>query len=65
MTRSDLIIINKTDLAPMVGAGLLDGDTFQGKMVFGQNSDVTFLSQSYEKVFCTKGNGVVKKCLYR
>lgn len=42
-------------------AGLLDGDTFQGEMVFGQNSDVTFLSQSYEKVFCTKGNGVVKK----
>lgn len=42
-------------------AGLLDGDCFQGEFVFGANSDVTYLSQSYEKVFRTKNRQAVKK----
>ena len=41
-------------------AGMLDGDCFQGKLVFGENSDVTYLSQSYEKVFRTKGSQTIK-----
>lgn len=52
---------NHIDIMLMsASAGLLDGDSFQGKLVFGENSDVTYLSQSYEKVFCTKGNQTVK-----
>ncbi|MCQ2098501.1 MAG: urease accessory protein UreD [Fibrobacter sp.] len=36
-------------------AGLLGGDHFSLQLEFGESSDATFLSQSYEKVFNTDG----------
>lgn len=36
-------------------AGLLGGDHFSLQLEFGEGSDATFLSQSYEKVFNTDG----------
>lgn len=36
-------------------AGLLGGDHFSLQLDFGESSDATFLSQSYEKVFNTDG----------
>lgn len=42
-------------------AGLLGGDSFMQELVFGENSDVTFTSQSYEKVFHTKALQAVKR----
>lgn len=41
-------------------AGMLGGDSFTFDFEFGEKSDVTILSQSYEKVFQAK-NGVTKK----
>lgn len=42
-------------------AGLLSGDSFVGEFNFGEKSDVTYLSQSYEKVFCKKQLPTTKK----
>lgn len=42
-------------------AGLLDGDTFTGEFCFGEHSVVTYLSQSYEKIFCSKGHPTKKE----
>lgn len=41
-------------------AGLLCGDRVCMELIFGKNSDVTYLSQSYEKVFDTNGKDVQK-----
>lgn len=41
-------------------AGLLGGDSFTCEFEFGEKSDVTILSQSYEKVFQAK-NGITRK----
>lgn len=42
-------------------AGMLSGDQFTLDMVFREHSDVTYLSQSYEKVFASKGEQTVKR----
>ncbi|MBR1866374.1 MAG: urease accessory protein UreD [Lachnospiraceae bacterium] len=36
-------------------AGMLGGDEFNLQLQFNDRSDVTYLSQSYDKVFCSKG----------
>lgn len=41
-------------------AGLLGGDHFKLKLEFGKNSDATFLSQSYEKIFDSNGKKTLK-----
>lgn len=41
-------------------AGLLGGDQVCIDLLFGENSDVTYLSQNYEKVFDTNGKDVQK-----
>ena len=43
-------------------AGLLGGDSFYMDLEIGENSDVLFTTQSYEKIF-DSGNGVTKKNL--
>ncbi len=42
-------------------AGLLGMDEVSMEILIGQDSDITYLSQSYEKVFDTKGKEVQKK----
>lgn len=42
-------------------AGLLSGDTFDAEFYFGEGSDVTYLSQSYDKIFDTKDDMAKKK----
>lgn len=42
-------------------AGMLSGDVFQLELKFGRQSDVTYTSQSYEKVFRSKGKRTEKK----
>lgn len=41
-------------------AGMLDGDVFQGELIFRENSKVLYTSQSYEKVFKSRGKGAEK-----
>lgn len=53
---------NHIDIVLMsASAGLLSGDSFVGELKFLEGSDVTYLSQSYEKVFCKKQLPATKK----
>lgn len=46
-------------------AGLLGGDHFFCELYFGEHSDVTYSSQSYEKVFDTKEKQAVKEVVIK
>ena len=55
-THSDIMLMSAS-------AGLLAGDSLTSEFVFNEQCDVNFISQSYEKVFCTEDRNVKKDTL--